>query len=146
MKFQETDPIKFRTYPKLGKSLIYFLVYKKEVVYIGKTNHGLGRVFSHRHKQHDSLYIIPCDSYLLKATEAEFIIKYKPKYNIIDGNLFLIKDVRDYLREMVDSDYSVVEARRILQIVGIPVRYYKTKEYMSVKDFPTLEKWVVNNE
>lgn len=65
---------------------LYFLVEDNELVYIGKSDNIMNRILTHRRegrKKFDSFFIIPvelsCD---LPELEAEFIDRYKPKYNV----------------------------------------------------------------
>lgn len=80
MKFKEKEAVNFTNVPTC---FIYFLLFKKEVVYVGKTMMGLSRVYSHKtDKEFDEVYGILCeDEEELDYYEGYYILKYMPKYN-----------------------------------------------------------------
>lgn len=79
MEFEEKSYIKLQSLPL---SFIYFLIDNKEVVYIGQTKRGTGRIFSHmNNKEFDEVYIIPCEESRLDEMEGYYIEKYIPMYN-----------------------------------------------------------------
>lgn len=68
------------------RCMIYFLIYKKEIVYIGKTTRGNLRILSHisnKIKPFDSFFSFRCARKILEQTEMDYILKIKPKYNRI---------------------------------------------------------------
>ena len=78
MEFEESDAIKITIQ---NSSIVYFLLDKREVVYVGKSTVGVGRINQHTDKQFDEAYIIPCHASDIDVYEDTFIWKYKPKYN-----------------------------------------------------------------
>lgn len=63
---------------------VYFLLKGDEVVYVGKTTNGIGRVFAHmKEKDFDNIKIkrMPIDE--LDLAEARYISKYNPRYNVV---------------------------------------------------------------
>lgn len=88
---------------KILQSGIYALVYRREVVYVGKSKTMLVRIYSHRNAWgdkrqgkrretpswspvkgilFDDVWILPTPTDQLDAREQEMIAKYRPKYNI----------------------------------------------------------------
>ena len=80
MKFNEPEFIDMTYIPKI---FVYFLLDNDEVVYVGKTTPGLARVYAHKDKNYNKVYIILCDVTELDFTENKYIAKYLPKYNAI---------------------------------------------------------------
>lgn len=69
--------------------LIYFLLDKGEVVYVGQSTKGLNRVKQHLYegkKQFDDFKIEKCKSDRLNDLENYYILKYRPKYNNLLNN------------------------------------------------------------
>jgi hypothetical protein len=69
---------------------VYFLLKGDEVVYVGKSVNSEKRVFDHvgSEKDFDSYCFIPCESEYhddLLDMEAQYILKYLPKYNYMFG-------------------------------------------------------------
>ncbi len=70
-----------------NKSGMYFLIYKKEIVYVGQAQHPFNRISHHiktNIKIFDSYSYIPLEKTQkqLNELEAELIVKFQPKYNI----------------------------------------------------------------
>lgn len=63
---------------------VYFLYFRNEVVYVGKSNNIYRRFMEHRASKRWNMYkFIPIlDKTLCSITELYYINKYKPKYNI----------------------------------------------------------------
>lgn len=84
---------------ELLKGGVYLLLYKREVVYVGKAKRMLTRVYSHLHiwsskrrgktpswlpidgVYFDEVYIRPCHPDQIDALEREMISLYKPRLN-----------------------------------------------------------------
>ena len=82
MLFEEKEDITVSLHTNF---IIYFLLDKKEVVYVGQSVRNLIRPFQHlRDKKFDEIKAIYLeeDKELLNKTESYYISKYKPKYNI----------------------------------------------------------------
>ena len=80
MKFEEFSE-KMVVIDNKIKSFIYFLIKNDEVVYIGKTENGFVRPFTHKDKDFDLVISIPFDNSLLDEKEKFLIKKYTPIYN-----------------------------------------------------------------
>lgn len=88
--------MKRQKYIKALQSGIYFLIYKKEIVYIGKTKNISHRLAGHGSKNYEEYRFIPCEEVYLDAYEKRWIEKFKPKYNSkrnIEENLKLNKTI-----------------------------------------------------
>lgn len=78
---------------QLLRSGVYALVYKKDVVYVGKAKVLLARLMQHKNNYtnrrkrpaasipFDDFWVRPCHTVDLDRLEAEMIAKYQPKYN-----------------------------------------------------------------
>lgn len=60
---------------------IYFLLYRKEIVYIGQSKNLSTRIKCHGDKKFDTIRIIECSSKNMARYERRWILKFKPKYN-----------------------------------------------------------------
>jgi len=76
---------------KRAKYLIYFLLDKKQIVYVGESQIGIPRIFQHRATKKFDDYIYVCEKqlpflknyYFRRYYERRWIIKFKnPKYNL----------------------------------------------------------------
>ena len=69
-------------YTNRNNHIIYFLKDKGDVVYVGKSERGIGRVFEHSSKTWDSYDYIRVPPHIkLDIIETYYICKYKPKLN-----------------------------------------------------------------
>ena len=85
MYFDEKNAIKFDY--EYSRNCVYFLLEKNVVVYVGKTTNGIWRIKQHRHeKTYDDIYIIKCNYEDLNRLEDYYMIKYKPKYNLLPNH------------------------------------------------------------
>lgn len=85
MIFDEEKAILFNN--KYSNSCVYFLVHNNKVVYVGKTSNGKFRINQHKEeKTFDKIYIIKCKKNELLETEDYYMMKYKPKYNLLSNN------------------------------------------------------------
>lgn len=74
-----------RAIPKRNdrRPFIYFLLKRKKVVYIGKTNHFRMRLHDHNcYKDFDRVRLIECPNEMLDYYERRWIEIFQPKYNI----------------------------------------------------------------
>jgi len=89
---------------KRAKYLIYFLLDKKQIVYVGESQIGIPRIFQHRATKKFDDYIYVCEKelpflknyYFRRYYERRWINRFKPKYNFEPTRLptlneFLIK-------------------------------------------------------
>lgn len=58
---------------------VYFLFYKRKLVYIGSTKNWPARIVGHKSFKFDECKIMECDD--IRVTEARLIRILKPKYN-----------------------------------------------------------------
>lgn len=68
---------------------VYFLIHGDEIVYVGQSVDVFSRFEVHRvsGKVFDRVYYIECEEWELSDVEAEYIIKFAPKYNrTVPGN------------------------------------------------------------
>jgi hypothetical protein len=66
---------------------VYFLILKKEIVYVGQSVNLMSRVDSHRlTKEFDRTLYLPIPKEILNDVEAAFIRKLRPKYNLSQAN------------------------------------------------------------
>lgn len=63
-------------------SAVYFLCFKKRVVYVGKSIELIHRVGNHKDKIFDSVYYLPIPESELTRVESELIKQLQPIYNI----------------------------------------------------------------
>lgn len=79
MKINELYPLHRFEMPKTG---VYFLFKGEELVYIGRTERGLGRIIDHiQMKDFDSYSFKSCTYAESVKLEKELIGRYKPKLN-----------------------------------------------------------------
>jgi hypothetical protein len=120
-------------------SLIYFLINKKEVIYVGQTNNGLRRPFAHYDKTFDEVKIIPCLPEELDFWEDHFIQKYRPicnrqfNYKIRWG----LQRVKRSIRKYKFPEYTLWDLRKILKELQIPTQkdIRNNKETISFNDY-----------
>lgn len=78
-----------KNYGFKNEDLIYFLLNKGEVVYVGQTTKGFNRIKQHLYegkKQFDDFKIEKCHRSRLNDLENYYILKYRPKYNNLLNN------------------------------------------------------------
>jgi hypothetical protein len=99
----------------MGKSGIYFLFNKKQLVYIGKTTNYPARVKTHRDKDFDSMRFIECDEARLDYCERRLIYYFKPPLNVKNKNslgesgiIRLPKAFYDELYELSEREHRSV--------------------------------------
>lgn len=141
MKFEESKFIDLTNIPKV---FVYFLLDKKEVVYIGQTKKGLTRVYIHQqNKKFDEIYVIPCvDQKDLDYTEGYFILKYRPKYNINYATPYLLKTsvVLKKLNRRYGTKISPDTFNKILKELNIELKTVPNSYdyYITVEDFDNI--------
>lgn len=120
-----------------NECFVYFLVRNNEVVYVGQTRNGVGRIRQHKDKVFDSVYILNCNSDDLNDLEDMFIVKYNPEYNqVLNSSAHismrkLCKMVRKALKNQIDvfTDTSSVVRRAVTEL-GIEVTEYNGFDYV----------------
>lgn len=66
---------------KVNTTGVYFLIKDKKIVYVGKTENGISRIFAHKDKDFDSYSFFNIPKSDLDWVESINIIHYKPTYN-----------------------------------------------------------------
>lgn len=78
MNFEELGTVSVKM---VDECLIYFLINRNKVVYVGQTTKGLARPLSHKDKIFDRIEVLNCMYEALDDLEQHYILKYVPKYN-----------------------------------------------------------------
>ena len=61
---------------------VYFLIEKREVVYVGKSINLFSRISTHSiNKKFDSICFLPCNHNYVESLESIYIHSYRPKLN-----------------------------------------------------------------
>lgn len=84
-----TEILKGKTKNIQNLSGVYFLIYEKEVVYVGSSQSAISRIDHHRKGNKiifDYHYIISCNKKNLAPLENHYIFKFCPKYNKMLSN------------------------------------------------------------
>ena len=71
---------------------IYFLIYKRQIIYIGKSRKLGIRIGQHSDKKFDCIRLIECDSQKLDEYERRLIMKFKPSMNVAFNGEILKQD------------------------------------------------------
>jgi hypothetical protein len=148
MEFNEDDE-DIETIPNRFKALVYFLINEKEVVYVGQTNNGLTRPFSHTDKNFTEVKIFPCLPQQLDYWEDHFIQKYKPIHNKQCNYKMRwgLQRVKKSIRKYKYPKYTLWDLRSLLKILKISTQkdirnketitfddYKKVMEYFGITD------------
>lgn len=92
---------------------IYFLFDNGNVVYVGKTEHGLKRVLCHiSDKKFDNIKIKVFNKELLDEKETYYIAKYNPKYNKVIPHAYSPKNIKHLLL----TKYGVRTRKRDIEL------------------------------
>lgn len=140
MRFEEKEFINLTNIPKV---FIYFLLQHKEVVYVGQTNLGLRRVYSHyKDKQFDRIYVIECNENQLDYFEDLYIIKYKPVYNYQPNMIYrysLKKTLHNLKEKYPNQKITTPRLKKMLKFLNIvPIEYHNGLSYIHVEDYNTV--------
>jgi hypothetical protein len=66
----------------IARPLVYFLIDKQSIVYVGSSKFGFSRICTHyRNKVFNAYNTYYCDEHELENLEAYYITKFTPKYN-----------------------------------------------------------------
>lgn len=120
------------------ETLIYFLLDKGKVVYVGQSKTGLLRIKQHifeKAKKFDDYKIIRCNEEDLDDLENFYILKYNPKYNKRLNNS-MVDYLRLYNRLETKTEFNPYKETFIKKIVmGIKENYveYKGKKKINIK-------------
>ena len=77
------ERIRSQAVPIPAGTYLYFLLRCGEVVYVGQSNQLWGRAASHcADKAFDQVAAFPCDPSEISILEAEYILRFRPEYNV----------------------------------------------------------------
>jgi hypothetical protein len=114
---------------------IYFLIHNNEIVYVGQTTKGLARTYSHiNQKVFDSIYFETCDLKLLDVTEAYYITKLNPKYNITLKGYQSIKRIKSQLKK-INFENNITVLKKKIKEFGIMPDYFNKRLYLSPNNY-----------
>jgi excinuclease UvrABC nuclease subunit len=108
---------------------VYLLTNNDQVVYVGQSIRGLGRIGEHlRDKEFNGITIIPTMESELSVKEAEYIIRYEPYYN-----RSLPRNDRYMSRKMIcrELGISMWDFRR-LKPTTLFMEYYDIEQVVSL--------------
>ena len=131
MKFEEKNSITIKDY---GKCFVYFLVFENEVVYVGQTAHGISRPLSHKDKVFDEIKIIPCYEEDLNVLEDYYIVKYKPKYNVLINEYYTFKQARREIGKIFGEEVSAKTLHELTRKLGIEEKRFSHKIHIRIED------------
>lgn len=121
--------------------VIYFLLNKNEVVYIGKSNgRVLSRINQHlRNKEFDDVKFLIVDSkYELDTKELELIKEYRPKLNIQSNNpeIEITKPILKIIESSIKTKHKVIKLLKIN-------KYYSSRDIAKLinKSTRTVERF-----
>lgn len=140
MVFNETNN-EVITLNHMPQTMIYFLLDKAEVVYVGQTTNGVGRPFQHaKDKKFDSVKIIPCPKEKLDEMESVYITKYNPKYNRILNRAAYTRLItaRNELRERGCDNYTIPKLKRDAKELNIEFVSFNGNQYIKTCDIERL--------
>ena len=117
---------------EFSSCLIYFLLNKDKIVYVGQSKRGMLRIFDHvcnnnaAKKNFDSYAIKPCTEEEMQDAEAFYIMKFKPVYNKIFPNSDKYVNLR-YILSKGDVEKFMKEGYDYIE--------FKPAVYASTSDF-----------
>lgn len=142
MKFEEKEYINLTNIPK---TFIYFLIYEKDVVYVGQTTNGLARVYSHsRTKKFNEIYVISCDEKSLNNLENKYILKYTPYYNKQLNDCSLSLKVVCKKLEVYDGSIRLPKLKKLLKKLNIVPFDYRGVFYIDEMDFDVILQYLLH--
>ena len=147
MKFEE---IEYNVIEWPVKPIIYFLIKDEEVVYVGQTINGYGRINAHTDKDFDYACYIDCPEYDLDNKEGYYIIKYNPKYNKALNKAYItIPRCRHKLNSFIAKEYNRLNLRhgyiskkkmqKLLDTEKITVYEYNDEKYINIMDLYSMQ-------
>ena len=107
---------------------IYFLFYKDEVIYIGKSLNVKERMKGHFNKKFDSYSIINCNENELSELENKYIFKYYPKYNKIigTGDIYFVGKLSEEVKNKTFTlNATILNNRLYIDLSEIDFSMYK---------------------
>lgn len=114
---------------------VYFLIQNKKIVYVGQSHNVMVRVYDHLNKGEkvfDSFNYIETNTDDLDLLEAEFIVKFNPKYNNKLPSNDKYKSI-ELIQKLFGWDRW--KLKRIIKTNRIPLVYEGFCRYYRVSDF-----------
>lgn len=145
MEFKEINTISL---PSAALPIVYFLIKSGEVVYVGQSQHGIARPYSHRDKDFDRIEIMKVPPDKLNETESYYIRKYAPIYNhrLIDGVDVGINIVKSKIQEQFNrNDFSIIYLRKLINFLNISTYDFDGITYISKNDFNLIMNFIKEN-
>lgn len=146
MKFSEEDASHLGMPPY---SMVYFLLSNDEVVYVGQTNVGTGRIGAHlADKSFDDVCAIRCDPADLDALEDYYIWKYMPKYNRKPNTVCSVSlnSAKTSVEEALSRKVGIRKIKTLIDALEIKLRTFNDVAYMSKKDLGLLIDFISATE
>jgi hypothetical protein len=133
------------------KRFVYLLINElDEVVYVGQTNDGLKRPFSHNDKDYKRVIIIECDyTEDMDVLEYKYIKKYNPIYNkIINYQAVVnIKKARsELIKVMRNTSLTIRHTRKVIAYLGINLIHEDEGQYLTKQDFKKFTEYIKINK
>lgn len=117
--------------------IVYLLLDKDEVVYVGQSKVGLSRPYSHRDKMFTDIAFIKCNEDELDDKETELIKKYKPKYNKKAGNSdYSITRTKNIIREQTNiHDFNLCDLKKLIKKFDVNTFEFENVLYIDKTSF-----------
>lgn len=133
---------------KYSKSCIYFLLQNNKVVYVGKTLNGKLRINQHKNEKiFDEIYIIKCKKNELSEIEDYYMMKYKPKYNLLSNNYR--KNIITIYNELRKKYFiGIIEFIDFIKDNNIKIEKFNNVESITKTDYLKVTKYFMelNND
>lgn len=130
-------------------TMVYFLLLSGEVVYVGQTAMGSGRISAHlTDKFFDDVYAIPCDLSELDGLEDYYIWKYRPKYNRKPNPAVSVSlaRVKKTVEDALACRVGLVKIKKVMQRLDIQPRDFNGVLYITEKELLSLIDWFIAEE
>lgn len=121
------------------KYIIYFLLNKKKIVYIGESGKGIARPFQHtKDKIFDSILIFKASSDTMerKIEEERLINLHKPIYNkskiLVNTKLKNLEEIRKYIRTIIGKESYIITSKLRTDVIK-NIYYEKVDNRIYVK-------------
>ena len=126
---------KLSTIKNINTTIIYFLIDKDKIVYIGKSDKYLERIAHHStNKEFDSYYIEHIPRERINKIEAKYIFKYAPKYNkmitsLPETKIRLIKQTTNTENKILFLNAVVLNNKLYINLESEDFDIYKQEEH-----------------
>lgn len=144
MIFDEKNAILFDN--EYSYSCIYFLIKNNVVVYVGKTINGKWRIKQHKYdKDYDKVYIIKCKSDDLMELEDKYMMKYKPRYNML-YNTNRKNIITTYNEVRKKFNIGIIELIEYIKNNNIEIEKFKNVESIKYLDYLKIKEYFGDNK